>query len=141
MHSTFCRCWSFQRQAELRSAAAVAGHPERSGGDLLRLHRRSAFRFRRHSRHHGGRERCPDGFCASQGGPEHLKTVLKQFSNWLEEHEYESVRQMRGAMNLRHCPDVTGFERANYLRILHGWQVIDFQRQRRGQNGERGEIR
>ena len=56
-------------------------------------------------------------------GPEHLKTVLKEFTQWLEEHEYESVQQMRGAMNLKHCPDVTGFERANYLKILRGWQV------------------
>ena len=56
-------------------------------------------------------------------GPEHLKTVLKELTEWLESHEYESVEQMRGAMNLKHCPDVTSFERANYLRILHGWQV------------------
>ena len=56
-------------------------------------------------------------------GPEHLKVVIKQFVRWMEQHEYESVQQMRGAMNLKHCPDVTGFERANYLKILHGWQV------------------
>ena len=56
-------------------------------------------------------------------GPEHLKVVTKQFVRWMEMHEYESVKQMHAAMNLRHCPDVTGFERANYLKILHGWQV------------------
>ena len=56
-------------------------------------------------------------------GPEHLGVVSKQFVRWMEQHEYESVAQMRGAMNLKHCPDVTGFERANYLKILHGWQV------------------
>lgn len=56
-------------------------------------------------------------------GPEHLKVVLKQFTRWLETNEYESAKQMRAAMNLRHCPDVTGFERTNYMRIIHGWQA------------------
>jgi dihydroorotate dehydrogenase (fumarate) len=56
-------------------------------------------------------------------GPEHLKTVIADFVDWLEAHEYESVSQLRGAMNLRNSPDPTGFERANYLRILQGWRV------------------
>ena len=56
-------------------------------------------------------------------GPEHLSTILANLTQWLEEHEYESVAQMRGTMNLKHCPDATAFERANYLRILKSWQV------------------
>ncbi len=58
-----------------------------------------------------------------RNGPEHLATVLAGLSQWLEEHEYESLAQMRGTMNLKHCPDATAFERANYLRILKSWQV------------------
>ena len=58
-----------------------------------------------------------------RNGPEHLGTVLADLTQWLEEHEYESVEQMRGTMNLKHCPDATAFERANYLRILKSWQV------------------
>jgi len=57
-----------------------------------------------------------------QNGTDHLATVLADLSQWLEEHEYESVAQMRGTMNLKHCPDATAFERANYLRILKSWQ-------------------
>jgi len=57
-----------------------------------------------------------------RNGPEYLGTVLANLSQWLEEHEYESVTQMRGTMNLKHCPDATAFERANYLRILKSWQ-------------------
>jgi len=56
-------------------------------------------------------------------GVGHLATVLADLSQWLEEHEYESVTQMRGTMNLKHCPDATAFERANYLRILKSWQA------------------
>jgi len=58
-----------------------------------------------------------------KNGTDHLATVLADLSQWLEEHEYESVAQMRGTMNLKHCPDATAFERANYLRILKSWQV------------------
>ena len=58
-----------------------------------------------------------------RNGPEHLGTVLADLTQWLEEHEYESLAQMRGTMNLKHCPDATAFERANYLRILKSWQV------------------
>jgi len=56
-------------------------------------------------------------------GPDHLKVVISEFSDWLETHEYESPSQLRGAMNLRNSPDPTAFERGNYLRILHGWSV------------------
>ena len=56
-------------------------------------------------------------------GVEHLATVLANLTQWLEEHEYESIAQMRGTMNLKHCPDATAFERTNYLRILKSWQV------------------
>jgi hypothetical protein len=39
------------------------------------------------------------------------------------EHDYTSVDQVRGAMNLRHCPDPATLERANYQRILQSWRV------------------
>ena len=58
-----------------------------------------------------------------RNGTDHLATVLADLTQWLEEHEYESLAQMRGTMNLKHCPDATAFERANYLRILKSWQV------------------
>jgi dihydroorotate dehydrogenase (fumarate) len=61
--------------------------------------------------------------CLLRFGPEHLKVVITEFTTWLETHEYESANQLRGAMNLRNSPDPTGFERANYLRVLQGWCV------------------
>jgi len=57
-----------------------------------------------------------------RNGPEYLATVIAEFTQWLEEHEYESAAQMRGTMNLKHCPDATAFERTNYLRILKSWR-------------------
>lgn len=57
-----------------------------------------------------------------QRGPGHLKTIRDDFARWLEEHEYESVAQARGSMNLLRCPDPTAFERGNYQKILQSWK-------------------
>jgi dihydroorotate dehydrogenase (fumarate) len=48
---------------------------------------------------------------------------LSEMERWLAEHEYESLRQMRGNMSLARCPDPNAFSRANYLRILQGWRL------------------
>ena len=37
---------------------------------------------------------------------------------WLEEHEYESVSQLRGSMSQRRVPDPAAFERAQYIRTV-----------------------
>jgi len=46
---------------------------------------------------------------------------LTALDRWLDEHEYESLAQLRGSLNLRTCPDPSAFERANYLKILQSW--------------------
>jgi len=58
-----------------------------------------------------------------RGGPAYLRTVLDEMSTWMEEHEYTSLRQMRGSMSLARCPDPAAFERANYIRVLQGWRA------------------
>jgi dihydroorotate dehydrogenase (fumarate) len=57
-----------------------------------------------------------------QHGPEHLKTIREEMVRWMEEHEYQSLRQMQGSMNLTRCPDPAAFERANYVRVLQSWR-------------------
>jgi dihydroorotate dehydrogenase (fumarate) len=54
-------------------------------------------------------------------GPEHLARVRHDLALWLEEHEYDSLAQARGSMNLVGCPDPAAYERANYMMILQGW--------------------
>lgn len=56
-------------------------------------------------------------------GPSHVSSLVAGLRHWLEDHEYESVEQMRGSMSLKHCPDPSVFERANYLRILQLWNT------------------
>lgn len=57
-----------------------------------------------------------------QHGPQRLGEILQDLTRWMEEHEYESVEQLKGSMSLQHCPDPSAFERTNYLRILQGWR-------------------
>ena len=41
---------------------------------------------------------------------------------WLTEHEYKSLKQAQGSMNLAGCPDPKAYERANYMLVLQGWR-------------------
>jgi dihydroorotate dehydrogenase (fumarate) len=56
------------------------------------------------------------------GAADHLESLRAGFERWLEEHEYESLEQMRGSMNLANCPDPAAYERANYVQILQSWR-------------------
>jgi dihydroorotate dehydrogenase (fumarate) len=56
-------------------------------------------------------------------GPEQLKKVREDMIQWMEEHEYESLDQMRGSLSLTKCPNPQAFERANYMRVLAGWKA------------------
>jgi dihydroorotate dehydrogenase (fumarate) len=49
--------------------------------------------------------------------------IEKGMSYWMEEHEYESVNQMRGSMSQINCPDPSAFERAQYIRELKSFKV------------------
>jgi dihydroorotate dehydrogenase (fumarate) len=51
-------------------------------------------------------------------GIPYLSTVEKEMVRWMEEHEYESVKQMQGSMSQIECADPTAFERAQYLRAV-----------------------
>jgi len=61
--------------------------------------------------------------CLLQKGPEHVTALVNDLRYWMEEHEYESVAQMRGALSLANCPDPAAFERANYLKTLQLWKT------------------
>ena len=54
-------------------------------------------------------------------GIHHAHTVLAELRRWLEEHEYDSVRQMCGSMSRRSVPDPSAFERGNYMRVLSSY--------------------
>jgi len=44
--------------------------------------------------------------------------MLQEFEQWLGEHEYESVAQMRGILSQKAVASPSAFERANYMKAL-----------------------
>jgi dihydroorotate dehydrogenase (fumarate) len=56
-------------------------------------------------------------------GVKHIATVENDISAWLEEHEYESVKQLQGSMSQRNCPDPAEFERAQYTRAISSYKA------------------
>ncbi len=57
-------------------------------------------------------------------GPEHIRFVERQVEQWMADHEYESVRQMKGSMSQLRCSDPAAFERAQYMRAVKGTQYL-----------------
>jgi dihydroorotate dehydrogenase (fumarate) len=59
----------------------------------------------------------------------HIHTLENNLAHWMEEHEYESVRQMQGSMSQLNCPDPTAFERVQYVKALQTyapiWKALD----------------
>jgi dihydroorotate dehydrogenase (fumarate) len=51
-------------------------------------------------------------------GISYLRELEREMVAWLEEHEYDSVTQLKGSMSHLNCPDPGGFERAQYMRAL-----------------------
>lgn len=57
-----------------------------------------------------------------KNGIGHIGKVLNDLQLWMEEREYESVKQMQGSMSYKRCDDPSGFERANYMKALHSYK-------------------
>jgi dihydroorotate dehydrogenase (fumarate) len=51
-------------------------------------------------------------------GAGHVAAMLTELREWMEGHEYDSIRLMQGSMSQRACADPAAFERANYMRVL-----------------------
>ncbi len=51
-------------------------------------------------------------------GPQHLSVIEREMCAWMEQHEYESVTQLKGSLSQKNCEDPSSFERAQYMRAL-----------------------
>jgi dihydroorotate dehydrogenase (fumarate) len=56
-------------------------------------------------------------------GPEYIQKLTKEIARWMEEHEYASLEQMCGSMNISHCPDPVALSRGHYRSLLKSWQT------------------
>jgi dihydroorotate dehydrogenase (fumarate) len=55
-------------------------------------------------------------------GPKRLAEVEKGMREWMQAHEYESVKQMKGSMSQRNVPDPGSYSRANYMKVLTSYR-------------------
>jgi dihydroorotate dehydrogenase (fumarate) len=58
-----------------------------------------------------------------RNGIGHLATLRSDMLAWMEEHEYQSIRQMQGSMSQRAVADPSAFQRANYVRVLSSYSM------------------
>ncbi len=54
-------------------------------------------------------------------GPEHLLQIRREMVAWMDERDYDGVRQLRGSVSRANVPDPTVYDRANYFQVLHSW--------------------
>ncbi len=54
-------------------------------------------------------------------GIPYISTILEELKTWMEEHEYESIRQMQGSMSQKSVADPKSFLRANYVKVLSSY--------------------
>ena len=55
-------------------------------------------------------------------GIDHIETLLKDLEAWMIEHEYDSIKQMKGSMSQLSVADPEAFERANYIKVLDSYE-------------------
>ena len=56
-------------------------------------------------------------------GIDRLTHLLHTLNEWMEQHEYESIMQMRGSMSQQSVADPAAFERANYMKELNSFNM------------------
>jgi dihydroorotate dehydrogenase (fumarate) len=54
-------------------------------------------------------------------GPEHLLDMRRELVTWMDERDYDSVRQLRGSVSRANVPDPQVYDRANYFQTIHSW--------------------
>jgi dihydroorotate dehydrogenase (fumarate) len=57
-------------------------------------------------------------------GPEHITKVVKNVEQWMKEHEYESIEQMKGSLSHKSIADPSAYERANYMKALNRYKLL-----------------
>jgi dihydroorotate dehydrogenase (fumarate) len=49
---------------------------------------------------------------------ERIAVIEREMIDWMREHEYASVDQLKGSLSQRNCPDPGSYERAQYMRAV-----------------------
>src|SRR5690606_6074130 len=59
-----------------------------------------------------------------KNGSNYLRTIESELLEWMKEHEYESVSQMRGALSQKHCEEPSAYRRAQYMTALTYYRTV-----------------
>ena len=51
-----------------------------------------------------------------------ITDLVSGFGRWMEDHEYESVDQMKGALSQQNVAEPARSKRANYMKVLGSWK-------------------
>lgn len=55
-------------------------------------------------------------------GVGHVENILSGVKRWMEQHEYNSIAQMRGSMSYQAIAEPAAYERANYMKTLQSYR-------------------
>jgi dihydroorotate dehydrogenase (fumarate) len=56
-------------------------------------------------------------------GIRQITAIEREMVAWMEEHEYESVQQLKGSLSQKNCPAPSEFERAQYMRAISNYSL------------------
>jgi dihydroorotate dehydrogenase (fumarate) len=56
-------------------------------------------------------------------GARHIGVIERDLRAWMEEHEYDSVQQLKGSLSQKNCDDPSAFERAQYMRAISSYPL------------------
>jgi len=54
-----------------------------------------------------------------------IRTILAEMQRWMDENQYESVRQLKGSMSHARSENPAAYERVQYMRALHSIPAPD----------------
>ncbi len=56
-----------------------------------------------------------------QNGPDYISVLKQELENWLEEHEYDSVTQMKGSVSQSCAINPAALEHSNYMHVIKSY--------------------
>jgi dihydroorotate dehydrogenase (fumarate) len=56
-------------------------------------------------------------------GPSAITKILSNIKEWMEKHEYVSIKQMKGSMSYQNVREPAALVRANYIKVLHSFKT------------------
>ncbi len=57
-----------------------------------------------------------------KNGISHIEKVISETTNWLLNHEYDSIKSIQGLMSQRNVSSPSAYERANYMKLLGSYR-------------------